>query len=84
VVAFDNAGVPEAIRNGKTGLLVPMYALDQFADAIARIISNADLRHEMGKAAQAYVREIHDLNENYRKLGVALNKIVENSPEIVS
>jgi hypothetical protein len=61
-----------------------MYALDQFADAIARIISNADLRHEMGKAAQAYVREIHDLNENYRKLGVALNKIVENSPEIVS
>ena len=84
VVAFDNAGVPEAMRNGKTGLLVPMYALDQFADAIARIISNADLRHEMGRAAQAYVREAHDLNKNYRKLGAVLNKIVENSPKIVS
>ncbi|MGD9305834.1 MAG: glycosyltransferase family 4 protein [Desulfobacterales bacterium] len=84
VVAFDNAGVPEAIRNGKTGLLVPMYALDQFADAIARIISNPDLRYEMGKAAQAYVRETHDLNENYRKLGIILNNIVENSPKIVS
>jgi glycosyltransferase involved in cell wall biosynthesis len=84
VVAFDNAGVPEAMRNGKTGLLVPMYASDQFADAIARLISNADLRHEMGKAAQAYVRETHDVNENYRKLEVVLNKIVENSPKIVS
>ena len=84
VVAFDNAGVPEAMRNGKTGLLVPMNASDQFADAIARLISNADLRHEMGKAAQAYVREAHDVNENYRKLGIVLNKIVENSPRIVS
>jgi glycosyltransferase involved in cell wall biosynthesis len=72
------------MRNGKTGLLVPMYAVDEFADAIARIISDADLRHEMGKAAQAYVRETHDLNQNYRKLGRVLNKIVENSQKMVA
>jgi hypothetical protein len=38
----------------------------------------------MGKAAQAYVRETHDLNKNYRKLGIILKNIVENSPKIVS
>ena len=78
VVAFDNAGVPEAIQDGKTGLLVPMYAMDQFADAVARIISDADLRDEMGKAAQAYVRETHDLNENYKILESAIQKIVNS------
>lgn len=76
VVAFDNAGVPEAIQDGKTGLLVPMYALDQFADAIERILNDANLRYEMGKAAKAYVRETHDLNKNYRKLEVILRKMV--------
>jgi glycosyltransferase involved in cell wall biosynthesis len=76
VVAFDNAGVPEAIQDGKTGLLVPMYALDQFADAIERILSNANLRHEMSKAAQAYVRETHDLNKNYRILESVIQRII--------
>jgi glycosyltransferase involved in cell wall biosynthesis len=78
VVAFDNAGVPEAIQDGKTGLLVPMYAMDQFADAVARIVSNPDLRYEMGNAAQAYIRETHDLNENYKLLESAIQKIVNS------
>lgn len=84
VVAFDNAGVPEAIQHGKTGALVPMYDMDRFVDAIGRLLSNANLRHEMGKAAQAYVREAHDLNKNYRKLEVVLHKIVEDYFKIVS
>ncbi len=38
VVAFNNAGVPEAVADGKTGLLVPMYALEPFVDAIRRLL----------------------------------------------
>ena len=57
VVAFENAGVPEAVQNGKTGLLVPMYAAEPFADAVGRLLKDSQLRRKMGRAAQAYVRQ---------------------------
>jgi glycosyltransferase involved in cell wall biosynthesis len=76
VVAFNNAGVPEAVADGKTGLLVPMYALEPFVDAIRRLLVDKDLRKQMGLAAKSYVREFHDLNKNYQELELALNTIV--------
>jgi len=78
VVAFENAGVPEAVQNGNTGFLVPMYALEDFVEAIERLLTNKDLRRSMGEQARAYVRKYHDLNKNYRKLEIVLQKIVES------
>jgi glycosyltransferase involved in cell wall biosynthesis len=80
VVAFENAGVPEAVQDGKTGLLVPMYANGLFADAIERLVKDADLRRKMGQAAQAYVRQNHDLNQNYQKMEGVLQEIVNKRP----
>jgi glycosyltransferase involved in cell wall biosynthesis len=77
VVAFENAGVPEAVQDGKTGLLVPMYANGLFADAIERLVKDADLRRKMGQAAQAYVRQNHDLNQNYQKMDRILQAIAQ-------
>jgi glycosyltransferase involved in cell wall biosynthesis len=77
VVAFDNAGVPEAVQNGRTGLLVPMYAMEPFVNAIRRLLVDQALRRQMGAAASAYVREAHDLNKNYQELERVLRKTVE-------
>jgi len=78
VVAFNNAGVPEAVQDGKTGLLVPMYALEPFVDAIKRLMVDKHLRQQMSFAAKSYVQEFHDLNKNYQKLELSLNAIVKN------
>ena len=78
VVAFDNAGVPEAVQDGKTGILVPMYALESFTDAIKRLMTDKNLRQQMGLAAKSYVREFHDLNKNYQELEKALGSIVQH------
>jgi phosphatidylinositol alpha-1,6-mannosyltransferase len=75
VVAFDNAGVPEAVRDGQTGLLVPMYAREPFVEAIKRLVLDKNLRQQMGLAAKSYVREFHDLNKNYQKLELFLKSI---------
>lgn len=77
VVAFENAGVPEAVQNGKTGLLVPMYAEGLFMDAVDRLLKDAALRRKMGKAAQSYVRQSHDLNQNYKLMEGILQEIVK-------
>jgi glycosyltransferase involved in cell wall biosynthesis len=77
VVAFNNAGVPEAVQDGKTGILVPMYALAPFVDAIKRLMTDVNLRQQMGLAAKSYIRKIHDLNKNYQGLEIALNAIAQ-------
>ncbi len=78
VIAFNNAGIPEAVQDGKTGLLVPMYALEPFVDTIKRLLVDKNLRQQMSVAAQSYVREFHDLNKNYQELELSLNTIVKN------
>jgi glycosyltransferase involved in cell wall biosynthesis len=78
VVAFNNAGVPEAVRDGKTGLLVPMYALEPFVDAVKRLMVDKNLRRQMGIAAKSYVREAHDLEKNYKKLDAVIRRTVNS------
>ena len=78
VVAFNNAGVPEAVQDGKTGLLVPMYALEPFVAAVKRLINDKNLRRQMGLAGKSYVREFHDLNQNYKELERSLYAIVNS------
>jgi glycosyltransferase involved in cell wall biosynthesis len=77
VVAFDNAGVPEAVKAGVTGLLVAAYAAKPFADAIERLLEDPELRRRMGRAAQSYVLQHHDLNKNYQKMERVLQEIVK-------
>jgi glycosyltransferase involved in cell wall biosynthesis len=78
VVAFNNAGVPEAVRDGKTGLLVPIYALEPFVDAVKRLMVDKNLRRRMGIAAKSYVREAHDLEKNYKKLDSVIQRTVNS------
>ncbi len=75
VVAFDNAGVPEAVAAGKTGFLAPLYALTPLVDAMRRLLKDKELRHQMGRAAQSYVRDAHDIDRNYQKLEHMLQEI---------
>jgi glycosyltransferase involved in cell wall biosynthesis len=78
VVAFDNAGVPEAVCKGKTGLLVPMYALEPLVDAVKRLMADKNLRRQMGHAAKSYVRQFHDLDKNYRELESVIQAVVQH------
>ncbi len=78
VVAFSNAGVPDAVQDGKTGILVPMYARERFVDAVKCLMVDKNLRQQMGLAAKSYVRQFHDLNKNYQELELSLNAIVKS------
>jgi glycosyltransferase involved in cell wall biosynthesis len=78
VVAFDNAGVPEAVQNGRTGLLVPMFDQDKFVDAIRKLLSDKGLRRQMGQAAKSYIQAAHDVTKNYQPLDLVLQKIISD------
>jgi phosphatidylinositol alpha-1,6-mannosyltransferase len=55
VVAFDIGGVNEAVKNGETGLLVELGNTDAFAEALLKLLSNATLRNNMGRAGRKFV-----------------------------
>ncbi len=75
VVAFDNAGVPQAVQHNRTGFLTPLPAAEPFDQALLSLIADPGLRREMGTAAMAYIRREHDLDRNYGIMEEKLRKI---------
>ena len=76
VIAFANGGIPEVVRDGRTGLLVPLHDFNQFADAIEFLLTKKDIRKKMGQAAKIHVRNNHDIDRNYKKMKKMLEDIV--------
>ena len=65
VVAFDNGGIPEVTRAGKTALLTPPFDDEAFLHAVSALLDSPDLRRTMATAAAGYVRQYHDARANF-------------------
>ena len=56
VIASNTGGIPEAVMNGKTGILVEPGNINQIADAIETLLHNQELRTRMSKSAVEWSR----------------------------
>ncbi|WP_136657386.1 glycosyltransferase family 4 protein [Nitratireductor sp. XY-223] len=61
VVAFETAGVPLVVANDVGGLLVPEDDTGAFAEALAGLLKEPQLRARLGQRGQQYVRDHHDV-----------------------
>jgi glycosyltransferase involved in cell wall biosynthesis len=68
VVSCPISGIPEIVRDGETGLLVPPDNPHALATAIARLAGDDLLRIKLGKQARALVERQHDQALNSRCL----------------
>ncbi len=62
------AGIPELIRDGQDGLLVPPANLHALTDALATLARNATLRQTLGDSARERVRSLYNLATNQAEL----------------
>lgn len=53
IVASETAGIPEAIVNGREGILVPPGDLESLVEALSKVLSDDGLRLRLGAAALA-------------------------------
>ena len=57
VVATSTGGIPEIVADGETGILVPPRDPAALAAAIVRLLRDEELRHRMGAAGRARVKQ---------------------------
>lgn len=57
VVASKVGGIPEAITDGETGLLVEPGNVQELSDALLRLLTDDESRSKMGQRAQEVARE---------------------------
>ena len=68
------AGIPELIRDGVEGLLVPPSSEQALATALESLIVNVDLRRKLAAAGRSRVTELYDLEKNTRYLAEVLQR----------
>jgi phosphatidylinositol alpha-1,6-mannosyltransferase len=71
VVGTRVGGIPEAIKEGKSGLIVEAGSEVALADAVHRLLKDKDLRTRMGSAGARFVREKFSWRRNVELLGLA-------------
>lgn len=68
LVSTAVAAIPEIVRDGETGLLVPPDDPAALAAALRRLVDDPAARWRMGEQAAALVRRDHDVRRNARRL----------------
>ena len=72
VVAGDSGGVPDIVRGGETGLVVPEGDRTAFAGAVTRLLDDSETRRRFGQAAARHIRSDHDLPSARRTLNAII------------
>ncbi|MEX2158067.1 MAG: glycosyltransferase [Dehalococcoidia bacterium] len=81
VVASRVHGIPDVVRDGRTGLLVPPANADALASAIARLAGDRALRQEMGRAGRAFVQERYRWQDNVAQMERLYQHLLRTFPE---
>lgn len=66
VIAFNNGGIPEVVKHGKTGLLSSVYDRTAFAKNIRKMLLDDALRNKFSANAADSIRKDHNLDINYQ------------------
>jgi Glycosyltransferase len=68
VITTSVAALPEAVRHGENGVIVPPDAPDALAEAVAQIAADGALRQRLSACSRATAEERFDARANYRRI----------------
>jgi len=76
IVAAREAATPEVVIDGENGLLVKYGDVDELVRCLARLLSDADMRHQMGRAGLIRFQEHYTFDKFQTRLSnLLLNQI---------
>jgi glycosyltransferase involved in cell wall biosynthesis len=68
IVATSVGGIPETIRDGENGLLVPSEDVDALAGGIGKLLADEGLRARLGRSARDDAERDYDLKNIVRRV----------------
>lgn len=68
IVGYDAGGIRDVCRHEETGLLVPLGDRQGLAEAIDRLLSNAELRRRLAEDGRRWARQNFDARIMFRRL----------------
>ena len=81
-VATRWSGIPEIVRDGETGLLVPVHDLDALTGAIKRLLEDGQFASRLGARAREFVLENFTMKQVARSFVEHLEASVVREPGI--
>ena len=79
VVATLVGGIPEAVKDGVTGFLVPKDSPEAVADAVGKLLGDANLRKKMGGAGREFVLKNYNWRENAGRMEKIYRELIDRS-----
>lgn len=79
VIASDTSAIPEVVNDGETGYLCPPGDIEAFADAISKLLSDPDLRDEMGAAGRHRVETEFSVDRMVTEMATAYRTLLDKS-----
>jgi glycosyltransferase involved in cell wall biosynthesis len=77
VVSTDVTGIPEVVRDGERGLLVPQRDPRALADALERLLADPGLRVRLAEAARRFMEAEFDIHRNTARRRALFRAAVE-------
>ncbi len=68
VVGTLHGGIPEAVRDGENGFLVPERDVDALANRLILLLKSRELRQKMGEAGRTLVKDEFNIKKQTKKL----------------
>ncbi|MXP40273.1 glycosyltransferase [Altererythrobacter soli] len=79
VIVSDAGGLPEVVRHAKTGFVVPRECPPAAADALKRLVLDAELRRTLGSAGRTHVCRHYGWRESVRRM-IGIYQDMESRP----
>jgi colanic acid/amylovoran biosynthesis glycosyltransferase len=76
VVSTEHAGIPELVRDGASGFLVPERDVNALVEKLEMLIEQPQLRYEMGRTGRKFVEEYYNIETLNNRLGEAYQQLL--------
>lgn len=76
VAAGNIRGVPDVVENGKTGLLSAPGDMKELASKIRQLLSDTEMRQQMGQAAAKFVQENRSIEQAAHILSEQVGQVI--------
>ena len=76
IVSTWVGGIPELVRDKETGFLIQPGDWDGLLDKIETLITDTDLRIQMGKSARQRIKDYYNLDFNIKKIDLLYQKLL--------